>query len=109
VDRLVGVITDPALSFENWKATVETRMSRAFTILERRDRDSLPQARQLVNQMVADKLDKLSIDPDPVLYPVNIEVDNQDEFVTTIKVTSLDTPVFLYAFSNALSISPAGA
>jgi glutamate-ammonia-ligase adenylyltransferase len=38
------------------------------------------------------------------LYPVQIDVDHEEEAFTRLKVVSEDTPGFLYALSNALSL-----
>ncbi|MCJ7593990.1 MAG: hypothetical protein MUO52_04365, partial [Desulfobacterales bacterium] len=40
----------------------------------------------------------------PLLYPVQLEIDNEDASFTRLKVTSEDTPTFLYALSTALSL-----
>ena len=40
----------------------------------------------------------------PALYPVQMEIDNETSAWTRLKIISEDTPFFLYALSNALSL-----
>jgi len=103
IDHFSGRLTDPTKPFEKWKNDFKEKMNRVFLILERKEDRSIAYARHLVNQMVADHLEQLSIDPDPVLYPVSIELENQSSPTTQMRVVSRYTPAYIYALSNALA------
>ena len=77
VDRFSGRLLDTSVPFENWKDDFRARMQTVFKLLESRSEDALNEAKQLVNKMVAEQLERLSMDMDPVLYPVTMELDNE--------------------------------
>jgi glutamate-ammonia-ligase adenylyltransferase len=54
--------------------------------------------------MVAKRQADLYARIQPVLFPLEISIDNTQETFTRLKVVSEDTPAFLYALSNALSL-----
>jgi len=103
VDHFSGVIRT-SLSFEIWQNEFETRLAAIIALLERGDNDSAAEAKHRVNEMVVERLAHLQMDAPPVLYPVQIEVDNQRGQFTRLKIVSEDTPAFLYALTNALSL-----
>jgi glutamate-ammonia-ligase adenylyltransferase len=104
VDHFIGRLLDASAPFENWKGDFERRIREVFALLELQNQQALSEAKQLVNKMVAEQIEKLSMDLDPALYPVSIEMDNETGAATKIKVISRDTPAFLYSFSHALSL-----
>ena len=103
IDHFSGVV-DTSLSFENWQAELKLKMDEIITLLEGGDDQSIVEAKRRVNEMVAKHLSDLNIDTEVVLYPVQIAVDNDCGPFTRLKVVSEDTPVFLYALTNALSL-----
>lgn len=103
VDHFAGELLQPGLPFENWKADLARRMGELFRLLEAGGDEALPRARHMVNKMVADWLDRISLDLGSVLYPVSLELDNDGDDATRLKVEALDTPAFLYALCHALS------
>ncbi len=104
VDHFAGELLQPGLPFENWKTAVELRLHKLFGLLEESADDALARAKHMVNKMVAERLDRLSLDLGSVLYPVSMALDNDGDYGTRLKVTALDTPAFLYALCHALSI-----
>ena len=103
VDHFSGVIRT-SLSFEIWQNAFKTRLADIIALLETGDSDSAAEAKHRVNEMVVERLAHLQMDAPPVLYPVQIEVDNQSGPFTRLKIVSEDTPAFLYALTNALSL-----
>jgi [glutamine synthetase] adenylyltransferase / [glutamine synthetase]-adenylyl-L-tyrosine phosphorylase len=104
VDRFVGHISIPGVTFESWKIDFTNRIRQVFSLLEQQNPAALTEAKQLVNKMVAARLENLSMDLDPALYPVSMQMDNESGAATKLKVVSRDTPAFLYSFSHALSL-----
>ena len=100
VDHFAGVV-ETALSFEAWAAELRTRLEEIIGLLERGESDL---AKHRVNEMVVARLAQLQQDVAPVLYPVEIEVDNSAPSHTRLKIFSEDTPAFLYSLTNALSL-----
>ncbi|MCG6916562.1 MAG: glutamate-ammonia-ligase adenylyltransferase [Deltaproteobacteria bacterium] len=103
VDHFSGVIRT-SLSFEIWQNAFKTSLANIISLLERGDNDSAAEAKHRVTEMVVERLAHLQIDSPPVLYPVQIEVDSQSGPFTRLKIVSEDTPAFLYALTNALSL-----
>ena len=79
-------------------------MKTIIGLLERGEEGAVKEAKHKVNEMVVERLVNLHRGSEPVLYPVQIDVDNKGEAFTRLKVVSEDTPGFLYALSNALSL-----
>jgi len=103
VDHFSGVIRT-SLSSEIWQNEFKTRLADIVALLEAGGSDSVAQAKHRVNEMVVERLAHLQMDSPPVLYPVQIEVDNQSGPFTRLKIVSEDTPAFLYALTTALSL-----
>jgi glutamate-ammonia-ligase adenylyltransferase len=102
LDRFMGVRQGP-LSLEAWREEVARHLSRVLGLLESGGAEAAAEAKRLVNEQVARRLGSLPINRLPVLYPVELEVDNAG-MRTRLVVRSQDTPVFLYAMSGALSL-----
>jgi glutamate-ammonia-ligase adenylyltransferase len=100
VDHFAGVV-ETALSFDVWAAEFRIRLEEIIGLLERNDSDL---AKHRVNEMVVARLAQVQQDGAPVLYPVEIEVDNTAPSHTRLKIFSEDTPAFLYSLTNALSL-----
>jgi glutamate-ammonia-ligase adenylyltransferase len=103
IDHFSGDL-DTALSYQIWADECRNNMETIIGLLESREEGSVKEAKQKVNEMVVERLAHLHEGFEPVLYPVQIEVDHEGEAFTRLKVVSEDTPAFLYALSNALSL-----
>jgi [glutamine synthetase] adenylyltransferase / [glutamine synthetase]-adenylyl-L-tyrosine phosphorylase len=93
-----------SLYFEEWADQFKKNLEAVIGLLEAGDAESLQNARNRVNEMVVNHLSNIqSRGPEPVLYPVEIDISNNGPF-TQLKIVSEDTPAFLYSLSNALSL-----
>ena len=79
------------------------RLTQAIRLLEDGGEEALTRSKKLVNESVAERLAVLRLEPQTVLYPVTIDIDNQSD-TTILKVVSQDTPFFLYSLTTALSL-----
>jgi glutamate-ammonia-ligase adenylyltransferase len=100
VDYFVGELYT-GLSFEVWAAEIKARFEEIIGLVEGGESEL---ARHRVNEMVVARLAQMEHDETPVLYPVQIEVDNSAPSHTRLKIFSEDTPAFLYSLTNALSL-----
>ena len=80
------------------------RLKEVLTLAAKGDEKSMAAARHRVNEMVTEQLAGIDRSAYRVLYPVQIDVAEQTEAGTWIRVVSQDTPAFLYALSTALSL-----
>lgn len=103
IDHFSGLLDTP-LSFQDWAAELRKRMEEIISLLESGDEESVREAKHKVNEMVISRLARLQKGPQPALYPVKIYTDNESGPCTRLRVVSEDTPGFLYALSNALSL-----
>jgi glutamate-ammonia-ligase adenylyltransferase len=103
IDHFSGDL-DTALSYQIWADECRNNMEAIIGLLESREEGSVKEAKHKVNEMVVERLAHLHEGFEPVLYPVQIEVDQEGETFTRLKVVSEDTTGFLYALSNALSL-----
>jgi glutamate-ammonia-ligase adenylyltransferase len=103
IDHFSGVVDTP-LPLDTWADELRSRMQAAILLLENGDESSITEARQQVNELVVRRLAPLHQGSYPVPYPVEIQVDDHAGPFTRLRVISEDTPAFLYALSNALSL-----
>jgi glutamate-ammonia-ligase adenylyltransferase len=103
IDHFSGVVENP-LTFEAWSGELRQRMESVVRLLERGDESSVLEARKTVHEMVIQRLAHFHPRVEPALYPVHVEIDNEAGSFTRLKVAAQDTPAFLYALSNALSM-----
>ncbi len=103
IDHFSGVVDTP-LPLETWGEELRSRMKAAIRLLENGDDPSISEAKQQVNELVVRRLAPLHQGSCPVPYPVEIQMDDDTEAFTRLRVISEDTPAFLYALSNALSL-----
>ncbi len=103
IDHFSGVVDTP-LPLETWAEELRSRMEDAIRLLEKGDEWSITEAKQQVNELVVGRLAPLHHGAYPVPYPVEIQMDDNAEAFTRLRVISEDTPAFLYALSNALSL-----
>jgi len=103
IDHFSGAM-DMALPLETWADELRSRMRAAILLLEKGDEPSVTEVKQQVNELVVRRLASLHQSTYPVPYPVEIQVDDHAGAFTRLRVISEDTPAFLYALSNALSL-----
>ncbi|MBW1980425.1 MAG: glutamate-ammonia-ligase adenylyltransferase [Deltaproteobacteria bacterium] len=103
IDRFAGTVAT-SLTLESWAAEVEKKLSDIVRLLESGDSNSALEARHRVNEMVVKRLAQYQTAEQPVLYPVQIRVDNSATDCTRLLIYSEDTPAFLYSLSTALSL-----
>ncbi|RJR30529.1 MAG: glutamate-ammonia-ligase adenylyltransferase [Desulfobacteraceae bacterium] len=103
IDRFVGTLDTP-LPYMEWEDQLKARMEQITLLLERGGEQSVTEAMQKVQQMVADRFARLGVRSGEILYPMQIEIDNGGTDRTRLKLISKDTPGFLYALSTSLSL-----
>lgn len=101
VDRLTGRVSSGERG-SAWDAALAARLAEVFGGLERGG-DAAARARTGVNELAAAALGGARLAREPVLYPVQIVVDEVPGR-TRMRVISQDTPFFLYTFSAALTL-----
>ncbi len=104
VDVFFGYLTG-AVSFEDWRLDFNKMLYSIISLLETGSEDSIIKAKNRVNEMVVGQLARIKKNKEPVLYPVELSVDNNTGPFTRLKVVSQDTPAFMYALSNALALN----
>jgi glutamate-ammonia-ligase adenylyltransferase len=103
IDHFSGVL-DSAFPLETWAEELRSRMETSILLLEKGDELSITEAKKQVNELVVRRLAPLHQGSSPMAYPVEIQIDERAEAFTLLRVISEDTPAFLYALSNALSL-----
>jgi glutamate-ammonia-ligase adenylyltransferase len=103
VDHFTGIV-DASLPLQTWVTQLKENMVSIIGLLEKGEPQSTEEAKRRVNQMVVKRLTHLSVGSPSVLYPVRMEVESEEGAHTRLRVVSQDTPAFLYALSNALSL-----
>jgi glutamate-ammonia-ligase adenylyltransferase len=103
VDCFSGEVTS-SLSFTRWAEELRARLEQIFVLLEDGGTSALEKVKLRVNEMVVKHLARLQYDPHASPSPVDIQVDNDKGPFTRLNVVSVDTPAFLYALTNALSL-----
>ncbi|NTV32638.1 MAG: hypothetical protein HGA50_05035, partial [Deltaproteobacteria bacterium] len=103
IDHFSGAV-DTAIPLDIWSEELRSRMEASIRLLEKGDEPSIAEAKQQVNELVVRRLAPLQQGSYPVPYPVEIQVEDRAGAFTRLRVISEDTPAFLYALSNALSL-----
>jgi [glutamine synthetase] adenylyltransferase / [glutamine synthetase]-adenylyl-L-tyrosine phosphorylase len=103
IDHFSGVL-ESSLPFDGWAGELRKTLLTVVGLLEQGDESSVLEAKRRVHEMVVRRLALFRGDGSAVLYPVEIEIDNNGESFTRVKVVGQDTPAFLYTLSNALSM-----
>jgi glutamate-ammonia-ligase adenylyltransferase len=101
IDHFSGTLDEDAPS--DWLADFRQRLVHVASLLEQGGADGAAEARRFVYEELARRISRLESQSLPALYPVQIDVDNAGAF-TTLRVTSQDTPFFLYSLANALAL-----
>lgn len=91
-------------SYDIWVHLFRERLSSVFALMEKGDTASMDKARHTVNELVVQKIALLNADTSPILYPVDVNLDNNHEHITRLRIVSQGTTAFLYALSTALSL-----
>ena len=103
IDTFEGNL-ETILPHARWQEETEEFFKKIFSLLETREGEAPQNPKRLVNELVVKKLAELKIKEYNFLYPAEITIDNVHSRYTCLKVLSIDTPFFLYAFSTALSL-----
>jgi [glutamine synthetase] adenylyltransferase / [glutamine synthetase]-adenylyl-L-tyrosine phosphorylase len=103
IDFFTGTL-EAAKSAHEWHTEIDALLPEVFHIVESGGRDALGQAKKRVNEIAADALSNIEISTQAILYPVNVDISEQEESATRLTVTSEDTPFFLYTLSTALAL-----
>ena len=104
IDRFLGRLPASS-SYNEWCNSFGGLMKRVFALLADGVKDAqVSAARHLVYEEVSRALTSRNIDRDLVLLPVDMAVSPGDSGCTRISVVAEDTPFFLFALTNALSL-----
>jgi [glutamine synthetase] adenylyltransferase / [glutamine synthetase]-adenylyl-L-tyrosine phosphorylase len=102
VDCFSGNLVD-VVSYEKWALNLYSKMKDIFLLLEENTDESILKAKEIVNMVVARRLSEINKKSPPVLYPIDLKVDNSNDAISRLKIVSNDTPFFLYSLASALS------
>jgi len=102
IDHFTGTV-DSSLSFRAWKEDLIPRIRDVVRLLEAGGEEDRKEARRLVSQVVVRRLSLVHRETPPPLPPVELKWRPAGEG-THLKIVSEDTPFFLHALSQALSI-----
>lgn len=102
VDRFTGALRH-SKPLATWTAELRARLHDVISMVEHGGPDAFDRARQRVNEFVAQHLATTVVDTRAVLFPVQIDIDN-DTACTRLRVSAQDTPAFLYSLANALAL-----
>ena len=103
IDRFTGTL-DSDIPFSAWEEGFRRKLEIVIALLEKGDESSEKGAKERVNELVTRRLARLQVRTRDVLYPMQIEIDNNSPAGTRLRVVSEDAPAFLYAFSTSLSL-----
>lgn len=101
IDHFSGHVS-AGTDLDQWAEIFRRRLDEIIGLSES-DTD-IEKARHIVNEWVAARLAPMVDEASPVLYPVDIDIDNERGPYTTLRVVGQDTPAFLYSMSNALAL-----
>ncbi|MFC1752113.1 hypothetical protein ACFL96_01780 [Thermoproteota archaeon] len=102
IDHFSGHLSS-SISFEKWRQTVQELIQDIFLLLEQGGESNLVEARGRVNRIVAEKLWQLKQSNPPHIYPMELHVDLSCREYTRFKITTHDTPFFLYSLASAFA------
>ncbi len=104
--RIVDYFVVRPLSGGPWPAPDQQRFGAELThLLQLLDHHKFQDARQRINRHLVELLGRSRGTFTGLLYPVHITFDNEQfRRDTVMDIRSTDTPAFLYAFANALSM-----
>ncbi len=102
IDHFVGV-RPPDKQPDDWADHLRNELAHVMKMLESRAPEAMVKARHHVNEMVTERLVHQESVGTPALLPIEVNIDTADDR-TRLRVVGQDTPAFLYALSNALSL-----
>ncbi len=102
VDQFTGTV-DTRLSFRVWREELVARLETVIRLLEQGGEEASRAARRTVSEMVVQRLSRIHRDAAPPLPPVRVSLETLEEG-TRLRIVSEDTPAFLHALSQALSL-----
>ena len=103
VDYFCGSLTS-IVSLKDWISEFTDNLRQTISFLEKGEEESIGVAKNKVNEMVVHNLSKKAGEFEHVLYPVEMEIDNESCPFTRLKIVSEDTFAFMYSLSNALAL-----
>ena len=103
IDHFSGIRSSD-VPFHEWAEELRKRLAEIIGYLETGEKDAVTRTKHRVNEWVTDRLAEMKTSQLPVLYPVQIRINNDHEAFTRLQVISQDTPAFLYSLSTALSL-----
>ncbi len=103
VDRFRGRLAGSE-NIDQWTSAIRPKLARYLALLFSDTAEARSDVKRQINEEVASSLRNLDDRFSQTLYPVQIEVATDDPSATRMRVISEDTPFFLFALSNALSI-----
>jgi len=103
IDLFTGYLMRTADS-RTWQKELKKNLEDLFSLAAMKGDKGIDEAREKVTSMVVSALDRTEIDPKKSLYPLHIDDVDIGDDTTRISVIGEDTPFFLYALSNALSL-----
>jgi glutamate-ammonia-ligase adenylyltransferase len=101
IDHFSGHVS-AGTDVDQWAETFRRRLDEIIRFSD--SNADIEKARHIVNEWVAAYLGSMEDEASPVLYPVDIDIDNARGPHTTLRVLGQDTPAFLYSMSNALAL-----
>ncbi len=102
IDQFSGTIP-PSFPLNVWTMELQKNLEDVFGLLATGEPESVNSAREKVNLLVTGKILNLR-DTGSVFYPLHIEINNNHPDYTSMVITGIDTPFFLYALTSALSL-----
>ncbi len=91
--------------YDAWEFDLRAKLLEVTGLVRDGGADAMVRARQLVNEMVVDRLRGSEPGNGKVLYPVSIDVAGEDNAESTrMRIIAADSPFFLYSVSSALSL-----
>ena len=103
VDHFSGERSDGG-ELSEWAAAFTARLTALMRLLEQGGERRVTRAKHVVNEAVARRLEENARGDRTLMYPVELDIDNEAGPYTSLRVVSQDTPGFLYALSNALAL-----
>lgn len=103
IDHFSGQI-ERDVNLKEWEKKLLDELRRVMLMLESDPKEGVSRARNSVNEMVAGRMRFIDSDGSSMLFPMDIATDNSGTIYTTLRIHSQDTPAFLFALSNALSL-----
>ncbi len=102
IDQFTGTIPK-TFPLNVWTMELRKNLEDLFRLVASGDSESVKSAREKVNLLVTGKILNLK-ETGTIFYPLQIDINNNHPGYTTMKITGVDTPFFLYALTSAMSL-----